>query len=128
LNPSTKEILLRDKSAFQSTKIQLRSSMDPFYFNTLGPRQIVLRQGDSVLIGIGGDNSSLFQFEIFWPPLDTVNSQRVEELKDKFAKLPKHPRLAFAADDNPTPGSRYEFRVQTLANNDRRLHRHVKRL
>lgn len=121
--------MLRDKSTFQSTRIQLRSSLQPLYFSTQGLRQIVLRYGDSVLIGMGGDNSCFFQFEIVWPPSDSVQSQRVEEIKDKFVNLRKKARLAVTTDDTPTtPGSRYESRIQTPANKSRWLHRHVRRL
>jgi hypothetical protein len=128
LNPSTKEILLRDKSTFQSTMIQLRSDLSPLYFNSRGPRQIVLRQDDSVLIGMGGDNSRLFQFEIVWPPSDEMKCDRVEVLKKDFVNLPKKARLAVTAEENPGPGSRYNTRIQKMPNNEKWLHRPIKML
>jgi hypothetical protein len=56
LNPSAREILLRDKSAYGNTKIELRSSLDSLYFSTQTPRQVVLRYGDNIHLGMDGDN------------------------------------------------------------------------
>ena len=128
LNPSTKEILLRDRSSFKSTKVELRSNTDSLYFSNSGPHQVVLRQGDSIHIGMSGDNTCLFQFEINWPSLNDEESQRVEDFKFNFVNRPGKPRLAVTLDDTPTPSSRYESRIQTVGSKEDWLHRRMKLL
>jgi hypothetical protein len=89
------------------------------------PRQVVLRFGDSIRIGMGGDNSRLFHFEIIWPPSNTVHSQRVEWLKEKFVKQLRKSHWPVNMDNTPTPASRYESRIKTLGNDGVWLHRQI---
>jgi hypothetical protein len=92
LNLSTKEILFRDASSYRNTQVGLPNST--LSFSKEGVRQIVLRNGDSIHIAMGGRDGKLFQFEVVWPPSNLVKCERVEQLKTAFVNKPKKSRLA----------------------------------
>lgn len=89
----------------------------------LSPDYALLKQ--LLCLASGGDSSCLFHFEIVWPLLNLVNSERLEKLTANFVKQPKKLRLAVTLADTPTPRSRYESRIQTPGCGEKWLHRRL---
>jgi hypothetical protein len=124
LNASTKEILLRDTSNLQKTKAHLCSMSNLFCFPSTGARQVVLRPDEIMRIGVGGENSCLYDFEVVWPPQDAQLCQEADQFKEEFLARPRSLGLA-ATEQTATPGSRYETRIQTPGQGPIWIHRRL---
>jgi hypothetical protein len=125
LHPKTREILIRDKSSLQSTRVYYHSDPKSLYLSDHPgiPRQVVIRHGDAVQLRMGGDNYDLLQFDVIWPPPDPASVEEVEEAKKVFLAQPQNPALAVTHPDTSTQASRYESRVQTPGSGKPWLHR-----
>lgn len=126
LNETTHEIILRDRSAYQSTLLTNGLSSKQLLRGV--PRQRVIRRPDNLTIGMGGVNGDLVKFDLAWAPLDDEARFNAAQVVQEFVELPQNPRFAITRNDRDTESDRYEMRMQTPWDSTRLTHRKLKQL
>lgn len=125
LNQTTREILIRDTSTLQNTRVVDFTNPEGLFFSKSEgvPRQVVIRAGDTIHLSMGGDDQDLFQFEVVWPIRDHEMQREMEKSKTAFAARPKHPHNEVTPYTTPLPASRQPSRIQTPGSGKTWLHR-----
>lgn len=124
-NKSTLEVILRDKSVYDSTYIYSANSPQPpaVAFGQQRPRQTVLLREDKVEIGTGDPARDPYLFEIIWPAPSEVNFEAVKLLKEDFIARPRLPNEATTNAGPPTDGFQFSSSLQTPLGTVKWLHR-----
>ncbi|KAJ9137739.1 Serine/threonine-protein kinase 33 [Pleurostoma richardsiae] len=97
IDNETKVVMFYDRSHSQTCQV-FGENAKPFDLGR--PRKVVVQKGLNTIIGIGGVNRNLIQFELAWHGNPDKTMERVK--KREKAALEENPRFARTVDDTDT--------------------------